>query len=98
MGLFGVLGSCLPTGGDDGGVLGEVERLCLERGRLGELLECVVGAVQASGVSGLGRELGEEGAVAVRGLIAAGPFRLCFVLRGGGTDGFGDGVGRVPGC
>ena len=49
--------------------------------------------MQAGGVPGLGRELGEQRAVAVHGLIAGGPFGLSLMLRGGGTDGFGDGVG-----
>ena len=77
-----MFGSCLPNA-EDGRVCGEFERFGLQRCRLGELLERAAGAVQASGVPGLGRELGEEGAVAVRGLPGAGAFRLRFLLRGG---------------
>jgi len=58
--------SCLPIG-HDWGVGGEVERFGLERGGLGELLEGAGVAVQAGGVPGLGGELGEQRAVAVRG-------------------------------
>jgi hypothetical protein len=87
-----VFGSCLRSD-DDGGVLGEVQGLGLESRWLGELLEGGPVAVQAGGVPGLGRELGQEGAVAVRGLIAAGPFRLRLAGGGGGADGFCDGVG-----
>ena len=64
--------SCLPIG-HDWGVGGEVERFGLERGGLGELLEGAGVAVQAGGVPGLGGELGEQRAVAVRGVPGAGP-------------------------
>ena len=75
-----VFRSCLLN---DGGVLGEPQRLGLEVGRLGELLEGVGVAVQAGGVPGLGGELGEERGVAVRGLAGGGAFGLRFVLGGG---------------
>ena len=77
-----MFGSCLPID-HDRGVRGEIERFGLQCGRLGELLEGGGVAVQAGGVPGLGRELCEERAVAVRGLAAAGPFRLRLLLRGG---------------
>ena len=77
-------GSCLPND-DDGGVLGEIERVGLQRGGLGELLERAAVGVQAGGVAGLRRELGEQRAVAVCGLTGRGSFRLCLLLRGWGS-------------
>jgi hypothetical protein len=86
---LGVFGSCLPN---DGGVLGEPQRLGLQVGRLGELLKGAGVAVKAGGVPGLGRELREERAVAVRGCVGGGAFGLRFAGSGGRADGFGDGV------
>src|SRR5450755_2058830 len=90
-GRFGVFGSCLRS--EDWGVFDEFERFGLEGGWLGEFLEGGGVAVQAGGVAGLGRELGQERAVAVRGLPGAGLLGLRFARGGGGADCFCDGVG-----
>jgi hypothetical protein len=71
----------------------ERERFGLQRCRLGEFVERAGVAVEAGGVPGLGGELGEERAVAVRGLAGGSPFCLRLLLRGGRADGFRDGVG-----
>ena len=68
-----MFGSCLRNA-RDGGVGGEIEGVGLEVGWLGEFLERRGGACEASGVAGLGGELGKEGAVAVRGLLSGRAF------------------------
>ena len=62
---------------------GEVERVGLEGGWLGEFVEGRVGAGQADRVAGEGRELGEQGLVAVASLAGAGVFGVGLLLRSG---------------
>ena len=77
----------------------QFERVGLELGGWGELVEGRVAAGDADGVAGVGCELGEQAAAAVAGL-AGGWLFGCWALRcgGGGAAGFGDGVGLVGGC